>query len=373
VKVLHVTGDWKWTGSAGPMLELLLAQRARGESSELVCPAAETGASTSLTQRAGEQGVKPLLELARGRGVSLWRDRNDVRRLTSLVAEHEFDVVHTWHTRDHVLALRALAKRRRDRRTRLVRSFASAEPIAAWPWNRWLFGPGTDGLLCVSPDSAARNAQSRGGRATAGSFGAVDLSRFAPVPRRDETRRSLGLAAGDRVVAIVARVQRHRRFDLLIDAMQRLAAVEPRARLLVIGRGTHIDEVARQPVEARGLADRVCFAGYLGGGYAEALRAADVITYLVPGSDGTCRALLEAMACGLPAVVTRRGALPEIVLDSDTGLVVDETPEALAAAWGTLLADDELRVRMGTAARARAERHFSPAAFAQRVAELYRC
>ena len=54
------------------------------------------------------------------------------------------------------------------------------------------------------------------------------------------------------------------------------------------------------------------------------LRASDVFTFLVPGSDGTCRALLEAAACGIPAV-TRRGALPEIVLHGETGLVVERT------------------------------------------------
>ena len=51
------------------------------------------------------------------------------------------------------------------------------------------------------------------------------------------------------------------------------------------------------------------FAGYRDRDYVDVLRAADVFTLLVPGSDGTCRALLEATACGLPAVTTRRGAL----------------------------------------------------------------
>jgi glycosyltransferase involved in cell wall biosynthesis len=97
-----------------------------------------------------------------------------------------------------------------------------------------------------------------------------------------------------------------------------------------------------------------------------------VFTLLVPGSDGTCRALLEAAACGLPAVTTRRGALPEIVVDTETGTVVDEAPEALAAAWRALLRDDGARRRMGAAARRRALQAFSPERRAEEILGFYR-
>jgi glycosyltransferase involved in cell wall biosynthesis len=96
------------------------------------------------------------------------------------------------------------------------------------------------------------------------------------------------------------------------------------------------------------------------------------VTFLVPGSDGGCRAVLEAAACGIPAVTTRRGALPEIVRDGETGVLVDERPESLAAAWSALLADPSLRARMGRAARARAESCFTPARLAEAAESLYR-
>jgi len=371
LKILHITGDWKWTGPAAPMLELLLAQRARGFEADLACPEPERDASTSLSQRARAAGVEPVLALSRGRGVSPWRDGADVRRLENLVGERDYRIVHAWHTRDHVLALRALAEHRRHRSTRVVRSYRNAESIRHWPWNRWLFGPGTDALLCVSPRTATANASLRRGRPLCGAFGAVDLERFAPRPPDPAIRDSLDLKDGDRVIGIVARIQRTRRFDLLLEAMRRLAAREPRARLLVIGRGTHADAVARKPAARLGIADRVRFAGYLDADYADALRLCDVFTLLVPGSDGTCRALLEAAACGLPSVVTRRGSLAEIVVDGETGLVVDEHPEALADAWERLLRDRSRAVQMGAAARVRAEKWFAPGHFADEVAALY--
>jgi glycosyltransferase involved in cell wall biosynthesis len=142
-------------------------------------------------------------------------------------------------------------------------------------------------------------------------------------------------------------------------------------RLLVIGRGTHIQETAVAPAERLGIADRVVFAGYRGEDYIDVLRCADVFTFLVPGSDGGCRALLEATACGIPAVTTRRGALPEIVDDGTTGLLVDETPASLAAGLEALLCDAQRRARFGAAARQRAEAHFGRAALADAVEGLY--
>ena len=371
MRILQLFSDWKWTGPAAPMLELLLALRVRGHEVWLACPGPPPN-ETGLEARARAAGAAPDLSLTLGRGVRWLRDAADARHLRDFCSAREVEIVHAWHTRDHVLALRATAARRRAGQAALVRSVKSAEPIAATPWNRWLYGPGSDGVLCVSPGAAQRNERLRGGRPLAGAFGAVDTERFHPAPRSHALAQELGLAPSQRVVGIVARAQRHRRFDLLLEAIRELAARHPDARLLVIGRGTHIEETAREPARRLGIADRVVFAGYRGADYADVLRLCDVVTFLVPGSDGGCRAVLEAAACGIPAVTTRRGALPEIVRDGETGVLVDERPESLAAAWSALLADPSLRARMGRAARARAESCFTPARLAEAAESLYR-
>jgi glycosyltransferase involved in cell wall biosynthesis len=362
------------------MLQLALRQRARGGEVRLACPEPPPGASRSLADEARRAGLAPALELERARGVRPWRDRGDVARLRALLEEGAVEIAHVWHTRDHVLALRAAGPRRRRGETRLVRTWRRAEPIPRDPASRWLLGPGTDGLLCVSPGIAQQSRALRAGRPVRGAFGAVDLARFAPAPpgptahadARAAVRAALGLPPAARVVGIVARVQPHRRFDLLLEAARRLFRADPEARLLVVGRGTRRRELAEEPARRLGIAERVVFAGYRGEDYAAVLRSLDVFTFLVPGSDGTCRALLEAAACGLPAVTSRRGALPEIVVDGETGLLVDEDPDALAAAWGALLADPARRRALGAAARRRAEVCFTPERLADEVEALYR-
>ena len=63
--------------------------------------------------------------------------------------------------------------------------------------------------------------------------------------------------------------------------------------------------------------------------------------------------------------------MPEIVLDGETGLLVDEDPGDLAHAWQSLLEEPDKRRRMGRAARLRAQEVFSPERLSRSVEELY--
>jgi len=97
----------------------------------------------------------------------------------------------------------------------------------------------------------------------------------------------------------------------------------------------------------------------------------DIFCLLTPGSDGTARALREAMAMGKPAVVTNKGMLPEVVQDGATGLVVQEDPEALYHALLTLVRDERLRKTMGLAACEMAHREFRLERQAEEVEAFY--
>jgi glycosyltransferase involved in cell wall biosynthesis len=82
--------------------------------------------------------------------------------------------------------------------------------------------------------------------------------------------------------------------------------------------------------------------------------------------------LLEAMARRRAVVATSVGGTPEAVVDGETGLLVPpRDPEALAAAIRRLLADPDLRGRLGDAGRRRVAERFSADAMCRRVLELY--
>lgn len=370
MRILHLCSDWKWTGPAEPMVLAIQALRARGHRVELACAEPPEPGLKGLAEEARQRGVAPRATLAPRRGARPLGDLAEARRLARLLRWDGFEIVHAWHTRDQALALQARLFGSLRTRPALVRSLPAAERVRARPWSRLWLGAAVDGLHCPSPVSAARNAALRGGRPVRGCLGAIDPGRWRAGDGK-AIRRELGIAQTAPVVGIASRVQPHRRFDLLVAALEGLLARHPEARLLVLGRGTHLDRVAREPARRRGLEGRVVFAGQRGDDYVDALAAMDLFTMVVPGSDGTCRALLEAAAAGLPAVVSRREALPEIVVDRETGLLTDEDPAAFAAAWAWILDDPLRRRRLGEAARARASRLFRPERLAADLEALY--
>lgn len=104
----------------------------------------------------------------------------------------------------------------------------------------------------------------------------------------------------------------------------------------------------------------------------ERYRAADI--FVLPSlAEGQPMVILEAMATGLPVVATCVGAVPDMVRDRIDGLLVQpHDPPALATALETLIGSGDLRRRMGTAARQRAEQRYDVARLSRRLAEEYR-
>jgi glycosyltransferase involved in cell wall biosynthesis len=379
LKILQLVSDWKWTGPAEPMLVLMNALRARGHQVDLICPDAPVGSNRSLWQEATNRNLDPIRLVEGMRSAVSLGDAERVRRLRGWLETDElagpYDIVHCWHSRDHVLAARALrlgrSRKTSVRGTRLVRFLSQADVITAWPWNRWLFGPACDGLVCVSDEAAKRNRPLRRGRAISATFGAVDLDALEIRKSKRQVRAELGVPEEAKLVGVVARIQSHRRFDLLLGALQQIVKEKPDVRLVLIGRGTHADRVVREPARQMGLEAKVVFAGYRVDDFADVLGAMDLFTFLVPGSDGTCRALLQAAALGLPLVGSARGAIPEIISDGQTGLLVGEDPAAIASAWSQLFDDPDRRREMGEAAQRDARERFCPDRFATWMERFY--
>jgi glycosyltransferase involved in cell wall biosynthesis len=379
LRILQLVSDWKWTGPAEPMLVLMDALRTRGHQVDLVCPEPPAGSNRSLWQEASIRKLDPIHSIEAMRSAFALGDTQRASRLRDWLETDElagpYDIVHCWHSRDHVLAARALRLGMpgefAGRNTRLVRSLSSAEKLSAWPWNRWLFGSACDGLVCVSEAVAKSNQALRGRGLVSATCGAVDLDALDVTVDRERIRAELGVPEGAKLIGVVARMQAHRRFDLLLEALGQIVREKPDVYLVLIGRGTQAERVVRTPAREMGLDANVILAGYRVEDYAQVLGAMDVFTFLVPGSDGTCRALLQAAALGLPLVGTRRGAIPEIISNGQTGLLVSEEPAAIAAAWAGLLDDPVRRREMGEAARRDAFIRFRPDRFAAWMEGFY--
>jgi glycosyltransferase involved in cell wall biosynthesis len=144
----------------------------------------------------------------------------------------------------------------------------------------------------------------------------------------------------------------------------------PEARLVLVGRGEHrsvLEGLARE----LGLGSSVVFAGYRGADLPETLAALDCLVLLGTGSEESCRAVLEGMAAGRPVVAAPVGAVPEIVIDGETGWLVDPAPGSVAAALETVLRDGARARTMGAAGRCRVETLFTPSRRAALVEAVY--
>ncbi|MGD0059929.1 MAG: glycosyltransferase [Verrucomicrobiia bacterium] len=167
--------------------------------------------------------------------------------------------------------------------------------------------------------------------------------------------------APGRHIGTVGRLVPEKNYPLLLRAT---AAIRD-AELVFVGDGPLREELQRQA------GARVSFLGQRAD-VSELLAGFDVFV-LPSNTEGMSIALLEAMAAGCPIVVTAVGGNVELIKHMQTGLVVPPNDEAaLRTAIERLLADPVLATRLGTAARAVAEKDHSVKAMTERYEELWR-
>lgn len=190
----------------------------------------------------------------------------------------------------------------------------------------------------------------------------VDLSVFAPHGASSRSDRN-------RSVVYVGRVHPEKGVHLLLESFRRVAARVPEATLEIVGPvaesqggggGAYLRELE---AAAEGL--RVNFRGPLADerALAEAYRQASCFCYPSVAERGEAlgRSVLEAMATGVPSVVSALECFQDFVRHGENALVFDhratDASERLADAICSILCESELAVRLGNAARAEAERH----------------
>ena len=191
---------------------------------------------------------------------------------------------------------------------------------------------------------------------------------FAPSPADEPT--PVGTATD---VVFVGRLSRDKGAHVAVEAFGRIAGRHPSARLMIAGDGPESAAVAAL---AAPLGARVTMLGRLDERGVRALMAgsrmlvAPAIPRLRP--EGAGITVIEAALLGRPAVVSDDPALREFVDRSDGGLIVPpESAEALATAMDRLLAEDDLAVRLGEAARRYARAHHTTDSVVPRIRAIY--
>lgn len=192
----------------------------------------------------------------------------------------------------------------------------------------------------------------------------VNADHFRPGPSALETT----LPPRPRVV-FTGRFHPQKNLDLLLEAWPAVTA-RTNASLLLIGWGADRERFEARSRELQ-IADRVQFIGPVSDP-AEYLRAADV--FVLPSvAEGMSNSLLEAMATGLPCVVSAIGGNTDLIEDRRSGLLLPpDDRSAWSAALSELLENPSRAHTLGAAARARIETEFALPVVVDRYVALYR-
>jgi glycosyltransferase involved in cell wall biosynthesis len=204
----------------------------------------------------------------------------------------------------------------------------------------------------------------------------VDTRRFRPASpsEREALREALGLGAGTLLV-YSGRLLRGKGLDTLLDAFAVASEGRPDLHLALVGSGEgqalSVEDELRRRAGEMGLRGRVSFAGRVDA-VEDHLRAADLFVF--PSEfEALGIALVEAAACGLPAVATRTGGIVDVVEDGVSGrLVAPRDAAGLAAAIAALAGDPTARAEMGRAARAAVLARFDERDGVERYRALFR-
>ena len=323
----------------------------------------------ALEERASGAGLNviPLRMPGRFRPLA---ELGDARILVRYCRAHRVEILHPHRGKDHWLAVIARILGRLD--AALVRTRHVVTNARNHLPNRWL-ARRTAALVCVSGEVARNMALSdlypadKVHVVPAG----VDLSRFRPSTNGELVRRSLGIDPAAPVAVMVARFNVIKGHEYVIEAAEELARELPSAAILLVGEGSHREHMEGL-VRLKGLGGTVRFLGWRDD-VADILDASDVGLLSSVGSEGSSRAVMEYMASGLPVIGTRTGAIPELILDGETGVLVDtRDPGALAGAMLRVLGDREAARRMGERGRSVMVAGFSIGGWVDRMEEFYR-
>jgi glycosyltransferase involved in cell wall biosynthesis len=258
------------------------------------------------------------------------------RRIRDYVEENQIDIVHS-HTPRCVLVLRTVLGRRHRQLHVATKHILNAPGDRRWGMLYSLI----DRLLLYSPDHlvAVSDKVYRGVTACPGLDrtnvsmirNAVDSEPFHVPEQRDSCRAEFDLTPDLVLIGTSGRLEKVKRYDLLLLGFSLVRTKFPQARLMVVGDGTLKHELDKLSDDL-GVADAVIWTGFRKD--IPRLLAAMDIYCMSSANEGLSLSILEAMAAGKPVIITDVGGARELVEDRKTGLLI---PPGSAEAIGNAL------------------------------------
>lgn len=344
----------KWTGPAAVTIDQVRALRDAGVEAEVAFTS-----PGSLEGRFRAQGwARPLLTRPRGPKDLL----QDAMRISRVLDRERFDLLHCHLSHDHLAASLALA----GRDLPLVRTFHHERQVRGDPLARRLIRK-SSGVAFANGAIGRKFTARYGDRVpTAVLPPVVDTGVFEPGEKNSEIRDRFGLPTAAFLIGTIGKISRGRGQDSALRILARTRHSE--IALLQIGKGEWRNELHRL-ARRLGVQGRNFETGYQEDFLPELYRLMDAFLFTAPGSDQGHRAVLEALASGLPVVSLDLPGITDFELEKGPGFRVPNEGAA-ADCLDFLFEHASERAAMGAAARSRASA-FSSEAFARRAGDFY--
>ena len=348
--IVHTESSLGWGGQELRILSEAQGLARRGHLLTLLCP--------PEARIFSEASRFELRTVALPIGKKRWEG---VRALKGWLSQNSCDVLSTHSSTDSWLsAVAVLGKRIPIVRTRHISAAVPRNPMSRWLYSRPV-------RIVTAGEALRRELIERNGiapeRVESVPTGA-DTNRYRP-GNRLAARTQCGLPSDKFLVGIVATLRSWKGHRFLLEALPHGAT------LVIVGDGPQREALAARVAELE-LGDRVIFAGNQRD-VVPWMQALDVFALPSYANEGVPQALVQAMLVGLPCVTTPVGSISELAINEQTALVVPpQDVPALKAALARLVQDEQLRSRLGAAARRHCEQTMSVERMLDRMEIIYR-
>jgi glycosyltransferase involved in cell wall biosynthesis len=360
VKVLQLISSGGYYGAENMLLNLCASQQKPGCENSLMLFYNVHAPNVEFYERARRRGLSVRMVHCQGRA-----DWRAVRQIEECIQE---DGIQLLHTHGYKADLYGYVAARR-----------SGKPIVATCHN-WVGGTAALGIynrldrmalkrfqrLAAVSDSVAQRLLDSGVsakkiRTIANGIDVGLFERARPLPVFD--------FEGNKVVGMVARLDLQKGFEYLLRAARELCAAFPGLKVVIVGEGPDRQAIEHM-VQRFGLRSNVILAGQhsdMPGIYA----AMDI--FVLPSlNEGLPMTILEAMAASRPVIATRVGAIPKVIKDGETGLLVDPGDvDGLRNALARLLLDSDLCRCLGSAGHDWISGNYTSEAMALKYRQMY--
>ena len=378
LRICHVITRMIVGGAQENTLLTIRGHREAGQECELVT-GPSPGREGELLKQSVNTGLKVTVFPELVRELEIVNDLKAYFRLKRYFKENRFDVVHTHSSKAGIIGRFAA------RAAKVPVVVHTVHGQAFHPHERWyknflyillerLAARKCDRIYAVAQAMidqcvAARVAKREKYRVV---YSGMDTARFAEARRDPELRKRLGIPEKARTIVTVARLFPLKGYEFVLPAAERLIAKYPDTHLLIVGDGPMHDEL-QEKIAAAKLTEHFHFAGLVPPDKVADYLAQGELLWHLSLREGLPRAVVQSLACGIPAVGFALDGTPEVLENGRTGFAVTpESVDAVVEATTTCWDDEALRAQMGAEGRRRVLEQFDWRRMAEILLREYR-